>query len=87
VRRNFPQLTTIGPVEQIVKLVNSAVRGIPIRPLPVSPRQIPFHAGTVYFELDRKDQLWRELRTSGAFAFHVGGDFPGLMMEFWAIRR
>jgi len=87
VRRNFPQLTTIGPVEQIVKLVNSAVRGIPIRPLPVSPRQIPFHAGTVYFELDRKDQLWRELPTSGAFAFHVGGDFPGLVMEFWAIRR
>ncbi len=87
VRRNFPALTTIGPVEQIVKLVNSAVRGIPIRPLPVSPRQIPFHAGTVYFELDRKDPLWRDMRNSGAFAFHIGGDFPGLVMEFWAIRR
>ncbi|HEX3487603.1 MAG TPA: type VI secretion system baseplate subunit TssK [Micropepsaceae bacterium] len=87
IRRNFAGLTTIGPVEQIVKLVNSALRGIPIRPLPVSPRQIPFHAGTVYFELDRKDPLWRELKTSAAFAFHIGGDFPGLAMEFWAIRR
>ena len=87
VRRNFPALTKIGPLEQIAKLVNGALPGIDIRPLPVAPRQIPFHVSTVYFELDRSSPLWADMRTSAGFAFHVGGDFPGLAMEFWAIRR
>jgi len=25
--------------------------------------------------------------TSGGFAFHVGGEFPGLELEFWAIKE
>jgi type VI secretion system protein ImpJ len=58
-----------------------------MRPLPVAPREIPFHAGTIYFELDRANPLWNDLKTSGGFAFHIGGDFPGLAMEFWAIRK
>jgi type VI secretion system protein ImpJ len=87
VRQNFPRQTTVGPVEQIARLVNAGVRGIPMRPLPVAPREIPFHAGTIYFELDRANALWNDLKTSGGFAFHIGGDFPGLAMEFWAIRK
>jgi type VI secretion system protein ImpJ len=52
----------------------------------VAPRQIPFHAGFAYFELDQTHALWSQLPTSGGVAIHVGGDFPGLAMEFWAIR-
>jgi type VI secretion system protein ImpJ len=52
----------------------------------VAPRQIPFHAGYVYFELDPASEYWTGLKNSGGFALHVGGDFPGLKMEFWAIR-
>ncbi len=86
-RQNFPRQFTVGPVEQISRLVNSGSQGIRVRALPVAPREMPFHAGTLYFELDRTNPLWRELATSGGFAFFVGGDFPGLAMEFWAIRK
>ncbi len=87
IRQNFPRQFTVGPVEQIGKLVNGGARGIPIRALPVAPRQLPFHTGTLYFELDRANPLWKDLTNSGGFAFFVGGDFPGLAMEFWAIRK
>ena len=50
------------------------------------PRQIPFHAGYAYFELDQSNELWDQLKTSGGVAMHVAGEFPGLAMEFWAIR-
>jgi type VI secretion system protein ImpJ len=85
-RRLFPAQVKIGAVEQIRELVNVALPGIGVRPLPVAPRQIPFHAGASYFELDRNSPHWQQMQTSGAFAIHVSGDFPGLRIELWAIR-
>jgi type VI secretion system protein ImpJ len=60
--------------------------GIAVRPLPVAPRQIPFYAGAVYFELDRGSPHWQLMQNSGGFAIHVSGDFPNLRLELWAIR-
>jgi type VI secretion system protein ImpJ len=85
-RRRFPSQFKIGPGPKIVDLVRGALPGIPIQPLPVAPRQIPFHAGFVYFELDQTSELWRQLADAGGIGMHVGGEFPGLKMELWAIR-
>lgn len=86
-RSHFPGQVKIGPVERIRQLVNAAMPGIAIKPLPVAPRQIPYHSGYTYFELDKQSSFWKELQQSGGFALHVGGDFPGLELEFWAIRQ
>ncbi len=86
VRHRFTRQAKMGPVEQIRDMVNSQLPGIALNPLPVAPRQIPYHAGRVYFELERGSEYWAQLQSSGGFALHVGGDFPGLDMEFWAIR-
>ena len=85
-RRRFPAQLKIGPVEKIRDLVNLQLPGVPVHAVPVAPRQIPFHAGFVYFELDQTNELWDQLKTSGGVALHVAGEFPGLAMEFWAIR-
>ena len=85
-RRLFPAQAKIGAVEHIRELVNVALPGLAIRPLPVAPRQIPFHAGASYFELDRNSPHWQQMQSSGGFAIHVSGDFPNLRLELWAIR-
>lgn len=85
-RRMFPNQVKIGAVERIAELVNVALPGIAVRPLPVAPRQIPFNAGAVYFELDRGSPHWQQMQTSGGFAIHVSGEFPNLRLELWAIR-
>jgi type VI secretion system protein ImpJ len=85
-RRRFPAQLKIGTVEKIRDLVMLQLPGIGLQPMAVAPRQIPYHAGFVYFELDKSNELWRSLKTSGGVAFHQAGDFPGLSMEFWAIR-
>lgn len=87
VRRHFASQAKVGPVEGIRQLVNSALPGIGLRPLPVAPRQIPYHSGMVYFELEKDSDFWQKMTTSGGIAFHVSGDFPGLQMELWAIRQ
>lgn len=85
-RRSFPNLVKIGPVEQIRELINVALPGIAVRALPVAPRQLPYYAGTSYFELDRSSPYWAALARSGGVAIHVTGEVPGLEMECWAIR-
>jgi type VI secretion system protein ImpJ len=85
-RRRFPAQLKIGPVERIRDLVNLQLPGVPVHAVPVAPRQIPYHAGFVYFELDQSNELWKQLTTSGGVALQVSGEFPGLTMEFWAIR-
>ena len=85
-RRSFPNQVKIGPVEQIAQLVNVALPGIPVRPMPVAPRQLPYRAGSIYFELDRSGPFWKQLDTSGAIALHLAGEFPQLELELWAIK-
>ncbi|BBB25279.1 type VI secretion system baseplate subunit TssK [Amphritea japonica] len=86
-RTQFPQQIKIGPVERIRELITSALPGVPISPLPVAPREIPYHAGFTYFQLDTSHEIWKELDKSGGIAFHIGGEFPGLECQFWAIKR
>lgn len=87
VRKSFPSQAKIGPVERIRELVNLALPGIPISPLPAAPRQIPFHAGVTYFQLDTSHEYWKQLESSGGLAFHVSGTYPNLSMALWAIKR
>lgn len=86
-RARFPTQVKIGPAERIRDLVNLQLPGVTLRALPVAPRQIPFHAGCTYFELEtRGNEMWKQLETSGGLAMFIAGDFPGLTLEFWAIR-
>ena len=85
-RSQLPIAMKIGSVEQIRDLVNLQLPGIPLRALPVAPRELPFLQGGVYFELDQSVELWRNLTRSAAVALHVSGDYADLHLEFWAIR-
>jgi type VI secretion system protein ImpJ len=86
-RSRFPTQAKIAPVENIRELISTQLPGIKLRPLPVAPRQIPYHAGFTYFELEQTGELWNALTKSGGFAVHMGAEFPGLTMELWAIRN
>ncbi|MFI3135958.1 MAG: type VI secretion system baseplate subunit TssK [Methylococcaceae bacterium] len=86
-RSGFPTQVKIGPVEKINLLINNALPGISIHALPVAPRQIPFHAGFAYFELNKQSEMWKQMSQSGGFAIHIAGEFPGLELEFWAIKN
>jgi type VI secretion system protein ImpJ len=85
-RNRFPMQLKVGSVDQIRDLVNLQLSGVGVQAMAVAPRQIPYHAGCVYFELDRSGELWKGLKTSGVIALHQAGDLPGLVMELWAIR-
>ena len=85
-RVRFPSQVKVGPVEKIRDLVNLALPGIGLNVLSVAPRQIPYHAGFTYFELEKSGEMWALLERSGGLAMHIAGDFPNLSLELWAIK-
>ncbi|MBT2337561.1 MULTISPECIES: type VI secretion system baseplate subunit TssK [Pseudomonas] len=86
-RQRLPAHLKVGSVERIRQLVNLHLPGIRIRPLPVAPRQIAFHANKTYFILEPSSEDLAQLKRSAGFAFHVSGDFAELELNFWAIRN
>ena len=86
-RHRLPAHLKIGTVERIRELVNLHLAGIRVKPLPVAPRQIPFHAGKTYFMLELSARDITQLEQSGGFAFHASGEFAELQLNFWAIRN
>ena len=86
IRSSFPKQSTIASVEKIRDLVNSHIPGIELGPLAVAPRQIPYHSGFTYFELDNKHEFWGQLSSAGGMAVHVGTKLDNLELELWAIR-
>lgn len=86
-QQQFPAQTKVGPSERLADLIRSHLPGIPLQTLPVPPRQIPFNAGFVYFELSQQHPLWEQVARYGGLALHVAGSFPELRMELWGVRQ
>lgn len=85
-QRDFTKLTKIAAVEMIRDYVTRALPGIDLQRIVITPRQIPQHPSHCYFLLNKHSDLWATLSNSLGIAIHVGGNFPGLKLELWAIR-
>jgi type VI secretion system protein ImpJ len=85
-RSRFPAQIKIGPLEKIRGLINVQIPGIALEAMAVAPPEMPYHAGFTYFELEAKGPFWKYMQDSAGFAFHLSGDFPGLELEFWAVK-
>ncbi len=84
---DFPQHCKVSPHDRLSELIRTHVPGIALQLLPVPPRQIPFNAGFVYFEVEPHGALWEHLLVSGGVALHIGTSFPGLRLQLWGISR
>jgi type VI secretion system protein ImpJ len=82
----FVSQTKIGSIDNIRDLINLQLPGIEIKPMPVVPRALPYHAGYTYFELDSSCEEWAALKNAAAIALHVAGDFANLSLQLWAVR-
>lgn len=86
VRQKIPTIIKIGTVEKIRDLVAYHLPGIKVHALSVAPRELPYHNGYIYFELDKNTDMWEMFDTTSGMAFHLAGEFPNLDLEFWAIK-
>ncbi len=83
----FPKQVKIGAVERIQRMVKLNLPGVRVIVTRAVPRQIPIHGGFVYFELDQKNDYWKDMSNSGGFAIHIGDQFEDIELELWAIKN
>lgn len=85
--REFPHTVKIGSPNRIRELVNLNLPSIPLKALAHPPRELPFYAEHVYFQLDiHHNNLWEEVRNTQYVAIHSAAPLAGLKYELWAIR-
>lgn len=82
----FTQQSKIAATDKIRNVVSVQVPGVPLTPRTAAPRQLPYHDGYVYFDLDKGAVAWQDVVKAGAMALHISGTFPDLDMQLWAIR-
>ena len=85
-RRNPARVGSKDATDKIRNVVSVQVPGVPLRPLTAAPRQLPYHDGYVYFELEKGAAAWNDVVKTGALGLHISGTFPDLDMQLWAIR-
>lgn len=85
-RVQFIQQSKVSSTAHIRNIVSVQVPGIPLRSLNAAPRQLPYHEGYVYFELEKTTSAWQDVVKAGAFALHISGQFPDLDLQLWAVR-
>lgn len=85
-QNEFPKQVKIGPVESINRMVHLNLGGVKIQ-MSAPPRQLPYHAGYTYFELDQSGRHWEDLSKSNGLAVHLGDKYQDVKLELWAIKR
>ena len=84
--QSFSAHAKLAASDRLPELVRMHLPGITLRVLPVPPRQIPFNAGFVYFQVEPQGTHWEHLRKHGGIGLHVATTFANLRMELWGIR-
>ncbi|SAK54720.1 type VI secretion protein [Caballeronia temeraria] len=84
--QQFATQAKIGPSERLPDLVRAHLPGMAMQSMPVPPRQIPFNAGYVYYQIEQSGPLWEMVVKHGGIALHVAGEFPSLQLQLWGVR-
>tara|TARA_R110000868_G_scaffold158036_3_gene385834 strand:- start:93262 stop:94593 length:1332 start_codon:yes stop_codon:yes gene_type:complete len=86
-RNRFSAQTKVAPIEKIRDLISSQLPGFNLEGLPVAPPELPYHAGFIYFKVNKANALWNAMKDSAGFALYLSGDLPNAETEFWAIKH
>lgn len=71
----LPRLCKIASLGDVQALVQAAAPGAPIQVLHRPPPEIPLKAGTVYFQIERSDRLWKNVLSERAMALYLPPPF------------
>ncbi len=85
IQQQFPALCKVGPNTKMNEIVQTHLPGIELVHMPTPPRQIRSVSDHVYFYLDKSSMLWPEFSVASGMGLHFAGDWPGLVLDLWAI--
>jgi type VI secretion system protein ImpJ len=83
----FPRLCKAGAPDDVDKLVNAALDGIPLQSLSHVPAAIPLRLENQYFAMDLSHAKGQAMLAAGACAFYVPSTLTDVRLELFAVLR
>ncbi|MGC6373077.1 type VI secretion system baseplate subunit TssK [Pseudomonas sp. K2I15] len=83
----FPRLCKVGTPDDVNRLVNAALDGVPLQPLSHVPAAIPLRLENQYFALDLGSAKGQSMLAEGTCALYVPSTFPDVNLELFAVLR
>ncbi|MDZ5431739.1 type VI secretion system baseplate subunit TssK [Pseudomonas fluorescens] len=83
----FPRLCKIGAPDDVDRLVNAALDGVPLQSLSHVPAAIPLRLENQYFALDLNHAKGQAMLAAGTCAFYVPGTLTDVKLELFAVLR
>ncbi|SEI18058.1 type VI secretion system baseplate subunit TssK [Pseudomonas asplenii] len=83
----FPKLCKVGTPDEVDRLVNAALDGVPLQSLSHIPAAIPLRLENQYFGLDLRHAKGQAMLGEGVFAFYVPNTLGDVKLELFAVLR
>lgn len=83
----FPRLCKVGTPDDVNKLINAALDGIPLQFLRHVPAAIALRLENQYFALDLSQPKGQAMLAEGTFAFYVPSTLADVKLELFAVLR
>jgi type VI secretion system protein ImpJ len=83
----FPRLCKVGTPDDVDRLINAALDGVPLQPLSHVPAAIPLRLENQYFALDFAHPSGQAVLAEGVCAFYVPTTVPDVKLELFAVLR
>jgi type VI secretion system protein ImpJ len=81
----LPRLCKAGAPDEVEQIVNSALPGIPLRPMSRLPAAIPVRVENQYFALDSAHPAFQRMLAARACQFYVPASVPDVSLELFAV--
>lgn len=85
--KQFPTLCKVGTPDEVNRLINAALEGIPLQSLSHVPAAIPLRLENQYFVLDLRQANGQAMLAEGTFAFYVPSTLADVKLELFAVLR
>lgn len=86
VTESLPHKLKLGCPDDVERLLQAALPGIRLLPVPIPPAPLPVRIGNHYFALERHTPLYEHMAASGTLALHQPQSLPDLRFELFAIQ-
>ena len=83
----FPRLCKVGTPDEVNRLINAALDGIPLQSLSHVPAAIPLRLENQYFALDISHPQGQAMLAEGVCAFYIPGTLVDVKLELFAVLR
>lgn len=84
-QKQLPLISKIGAPDDVERVINTAVLGVPLQLLNQAPPGLPFKMDNVYFKLDNHHPAFQRMMNAQACSIYVPASVSNLYLSLYAI--